>query len=380
MRGEGRVRVSSEGFLRMNCRAAYALASLLIAGAVLAADEPPAEPENTSATEASAPASGETATASTGPEFSIPAPLAGKSLLLDAARAGSRMVVVGERGHVLTSDDQGQTWKQSMVPTRATLTGVFFLDDKLGWAVGHDEVILRTEDGGATWELTHSAPEKEQPLLDVWFKDASTGLAIGAYGTMLASSDGGRTWQPRTFDPQPLVPEAPKRKAAATAGEDEFADATTASDAHLNAIVRAPGGKLYIAGEAGKVFRSDDDGETWLTLPSPYEGSFFGILPLSDSSLLAFGLRGHLYRSDDNGRTWNKIETGTEAMLTDGAKIDAAHVVMSGLAGTLLVSSDGGMTFTLLQQPDRKGNSSVLAVDSKRFVVAGEGGVRTVTP
>lgn len=341
----------------MQCRIVHALAGLLIAGAVLAADE------------SAAPA----------PQSAEIAPLASKSLLLDATRAGSRMVVVGERGHVLTSDDQGATWTQSPVPTRAALTGVFFLDAKLGWAVGHDEAILRSDDGGATWALTHSAPEKEQPLLDVWFRNADNGFAVGAYGAMLVSSDGGRTWQARAFEPQPLVP--PKAGSKTTrAAEDDYAEATAASDVHLNAVVRAPDGKLYIAGEAGNLYRSDDEGQSWLTLPSPYEGSFFGILPIDADSLFAFGLRGHLYRSDDHGRSWSEIETGTVAMLTDGAKVDVANVVIGGLAGTLLVSRDGGVTFRLEQQADRRGISAVLAIDAQRFVVAGEGGVRILSP
>src|ERR1044071_614770 len=56
-------------------------------------------------------------------------PLASSSLLLDLSMAGSRMVAVGERGHVLLSDDQGATWRQAKsVPTRAMLTAVFFID------------------------------------------------------------------------------------------------------------------------------------------------------------------------------------------------------------------------------------------------------------
>ena len=91
------------------------------------------------------------------------APLAAHSLLLDIARAGDRLVAVGERGHVLLSDDDGETWKQVQVPTRTMLTAVHFLDDKLGFAVGHDAVILRTEDGGSIWQRVHYAPQEERP-------------------------------------------------------------------------------------------------------------------------------------------------------------------------------------------------------------------------
>src|SRR5688572_33454441 len=64
-------------------------------------------------------------------------PLAANSLLLDLAVAGARLVAVGERGHVLLSDDQGATWRQATsVPTRVMLTSVYFVDGQYGWAVG----------------------------------------------------------------------------------------------------------------------------------------------------------------------------------------------------------------------------------------------------
>jgi photosystem II stability/assembly factor-like uncharacterized protein len=310
-------------------------------------------------------------------EYSEIAPLAPRSLLLDAVLAGQRMVVVGERGHVLLSDDQGTTWRQAKVPTRASLTGVFFHDSRVGWVVGHDETILRSEDGGETWTRTHAAPEKEQPLLDVWFRDAETGFAFGAYGTILASHDGGRSWTQQTFEPKPLV-EPPKR--AASKADDDYLDENAASDSHLNAVARADDGRLYLAAEAGHLFRSDDAGATWLGLPSPYEGSFFGVLPLDGPTVLAFGLRGHLFRSEDAGASWRRIPTSTIAMLTNGLRLDAQTVVITGLAGTLLISRDGGATFELRQQEDRKGIAAALPAREGRLLVVGEGGAKVITP
>ena len=70
-------------------------------------------------------------------------PLAEKSLLLDIHKIGeSKLIAVGERGHVLISRD-GNTWQQISVPSVATLTRAFFLNDKLGWIVGHDATILQ---------------------------------------------------------------------------------------------------------------------------------------------------------------------------------------------------------------------------------------------
>jgi len=49
---------------------------------------------------------------------------AGRSLLIDLAHAGKRLVAVGERGHVLFSDNDGKTWTQAKVPVSLMLTSV----------------------------------------------------------------------------------------------------------------------------------------------------------------------------------------------------------------------------------------------------------------
>ena len=87
------------------------------------------------------------------PNYSVKAPLATRSLLLDGVTANGDVVVVGERGHVLISGDNGTTWEQPDVPTRTTLTGVFFQDRNTGFAVSYYQEILRTKDGGKTWQV-----------------------------------------------------------------------------------------------------------------------------------------------------------------------------------------------------------------------------------
>lgn len=305
---------------------------------------------------------------------SIITPLAVRSLLVDIAEAGPRLVAVGERGHMLVSTDAGLTWTQVQVPTSANLTAVYFVDERHGWAVGHDEVILRTEDGGDTWQRTHFAPEKSRPLLDVWFADQNYGLAVGAYGAMYKSEDGGRNWVEMAFAPDPLGGPLPPSDP-----DDYNAEVDMGFDFHLNAIVRGPGARLYLAAEAGRLFRSDDEGGSWRELPSPYDGSFYGILPLDGDALLAFGLRGHLFRSHDGGMTWQKLETGTTALLNSALRPTPDTVIIAGLTGVLLVSTDGGRSFTYTQQDDRKALSAPVWIGDGEIVVAGEGGVRRLT-
>jgi photosystem II stability/assembly factor-like uncharacterized protein len=299
-----------------------------------------------------------------------PEPLASSSLLLDLAIAGKRLVAVGERGHVLLSDDQGATWRQAKaVPTRVMLTAVYFVDAEHGWAVGHDETILNTVDGGETWTRSHFAPEAQQPLLDLWFANRVSGIAVGAYGAYFTTNDGGRTWSGARFAP---ARPASKGGAKAPAEEDELPP-----DYHLNRIVGV-GSRLYVAAEGGQLYRSDDRGANWRALPSPYEGSFFGLVPIRGEGLLAFGLRGHLFRSADAGETWHEIPSGTTAMLTDGVAVNDLRVIIGGLTGVLLISGDAGETFRLTQQDDRKGVSALLPGPAGAVIVAGEGGVRTI--
>ncbi|MEX5503709.1 YCF48-related protein, partial [Pseudomonas putida] len=81
-------------------------------------------------------------------------PQALRAVLQDVARAGTRLVSVGERGVVLLSDDNGASWRQAKaVPVSVTLTAVQFVDARNGWTVGHAGVVLHSEDGGEHWTL-----------------------------------------------------------------------------------------------------------------------------------------------------------------------------------------------------------------------------------
>ena len=279
---------------------------------------------------------------------SVLAPLAAESLLLEGAVAAGRLVAVGERGHVLLSDDGGDTWRQVQVPTRATLTAVAFADERRGLAAGHDQVILRTDDAGDHWEQVYADPEDERPVFDLWFPEADRGVAVGAYGLYLETVDGGDTWESRWIS------------------EDDF---------HFYKMVPAGGERLLLAAEAGMVYRSEDAGETWVSLDSPYEGSFFGALWLEGDTLLLYGLRGHLFRTEDAGDTWQTLDAGTEASLTDGVVLAGGRVVLVGLGGTVLVSDDGGRSFFSANREDRKGIAAVVPTLDGDLVILGEAGV-----
>jgi photosystem II stability/assembly factor-like uncharacterized protein len=295
--------------------------------------------------------------------YSVISNKAQQSLLLDVSSVGKRLVAVGDRGHVLFSDDNGASWVQAKVPTTQMLTAVYFIDDTHGWAVGHDAQILATTDAGATWVKQYEDLELESPLLDIWFKDRSLGYAVGAYGVLLETTDGGANWE-------------------------DVSDRMDNEDAyHLNAIVEVKNSGLFAVGEQGMMFRSPDWGQTWETLDSPYEGSLFGALGTNEAgTLLVYGLRGHLFRSTDFGSTWQAISLNTanngplEFGLADGNRLADGSIVIIGHGGTVLKSTDNGQNFTVTNRADRLSLAGVAAMENGNLILVGQGGVHAATP
>ena len=78
-----------------------------------------------------------------------------------------------------------------------TLTSVSFIDARTGWAVGHWGAILKTTDGGETWEVQRLVTSEDRPLFGVHFIDANHGVAVGLWSLILVTDDGGKTWTKR---------------------------------------------------------------------------------------------------------------------------------------------------------------------------------------
>ncbi|WP_095109772.1 YCF48-related protein [Pseudomonas sp. Irchel 3E20] len=293
--------------------------------------------------------------------YAIESAKAAKSLVVDVAHAGPRLVATGDRGHILYSDDQGTTWVQAKVPTRQLLTALFFVDDKNGWAVGHDAQVLATQDGGATWTRQFEDVKRESPLLDVWFKDTHHGFAVGAYGAVLETTDGGQHWE----DVSDRLD-----------NEDQY---------HLNAIAQVKDSGLFIVGEQGSMFRSADDGQTWERVEGPYQGSLFGVIGTGQpGTLLAYGLRGNLFRSTDFGTTWElvQLKAGRGALefgLAGATLLDNGSLVIVGHGGSVARSDDHGATFSVFNRPDRISLSAVTAAGNGNLILVGQGGVHVAT-
>ncbi|MGH8455946.1 MAG: WD40/YVTN/BNR-like repeat-containing protein [Stenotrophobium sp.] len=285
------------------------------AAAPAGADASASAPASGGDASASAPASGDAATPPAPPvkpQRSEMEPLTASSLILSVANDGDHLVAVGARGAVIVSNN-GKDWAQVQTPVRATLTSVYFVDDKNGWAVGHDATILHTTDGGKTWQLQNFHPELEKPFLQVLFNDANNGIAVGAYGLIEKTNDAGQTW---------TAVDAPS---------------ILADGLHLNSITKLGNGSLLIAGEQGLLGLSADGGATWEKLPPTYDGSLFGALPVGQSGALIYGLRGNVFMTQDvKSNKWTKIDTGTVSSFFGGTILPDGQMVLVGLAGTII--------------------------------------------
>jgi len=321
-----------------------------------------------------------------------------RSLLLDITDSASRGVIVGERGHVLVSESRSD-WRQiDKVPTRVTLTGVAAAGNKV-WAVGHEGTILHSPDGGETWtQQRHDPPRNQEdsaefdmhagaPLLDVLFFNELQGIAVGAYSLMLRTEDGGATWT-KTDLAAPAADDGAAPVDAAGeegTGDDEWTFSEDdlmldeEDDPHLNGIARDGNGKVIVVGERGSAFRTADGGVTWERLQLPYGGSMFGVVSLGNDHFAAYGLRGHVLETRDGGTTWADVPTDTELSLMGGAALDGGGLVVVGANGVVLhrATADAPLKATSFTTDSGETPvlSSVLPLGSRTFLVCGDKGV-----
>lgn len=321
-------------------------------------------------------------------QAAMPSRFASTAPLLAVASAGKRLVAVGVRGHIVTSDDNGSTWHQSAVPVSTDLVAVSFPSASQGWAVGHGGVVLHSADGGATWskqlsgrasseialryyesaaaaggdfakvlqrEMVLAKDSGTPSFLDVYFVTNQVGYVVGTFNRIFRTDDGGKTWEPwmhRTENPQ---------------GFNFYG-------------VRERNGQWYLAGEQGVIWQLDPARKQFSAVPTPYKGTFFGLMVDSTNQLLAYGMRGSLYRSADQGKSWAKTEAGTSAGITGATALPDGRLVLANQAGGFSVSADHGNTFVQHSAAAPMSNFGVTPLPDGRLVFVGSLGVHVEKP
>lgn len=331
---------------------------------------------------------------------------ADRGLITGILQQGEQFIAVGGFGTIIEFSDPAQ-WQQRQVPTSVLLTAINAVDDEHIWVAGHDGVLLQSTDGGQTWHIRldgHQLLELEyewlqvrqaeledaienaedefeaeelefeldelffhiggaeiqfdvgptKPFLDVHFFNRDVGLAVGAYGTILRTTDGGANWSVKNGAIDNIVGN------------------------HINKLVEGPDGELILVGEAGLLARSDDQGETFEMLDSPYHGSLFGALFDDLGQLWIYGLRGNVFVSAD-GYDFEQVDTNTRYNLNAGTLLNDGRVVLAGHSGTLLVIDPATRALLRFEHESSSPLAGVRQTADHQLILIGRSGLLTFT-
>lgn len=218
------------------------------------------------------------------------------SLVIDPARPSTLYAASRINGPLLRSEDGGETW-QLFTDVFVVLYDLALDPGDPGALWGAGVGLYRSEDGGATWTRQPLQPEEAFAFFDVEVDPRDprvlyvAGAAIQNYRPLeyrpriLRSADGGQTWE---------------RRDAGTAGNTAVLDLEP-DPAEPSTLYAMTGRGLY---------RSTDAGASWTLLP--LEGSFtaLAVAPSSPPALYVAQQGRGVLRSTDRGETWTPIRRG----------------------------------------------------------------------
>ncbi|MES1213804.1 MAG: YCF48-related protein [Singulisphaera sp.] len=104
--------------------------------------------------------------------------------------------LAGDGGLLLKSDDGGRSWQPTQEPPGAEhfdFRAVAVQGSQVWIAGNPGSRVMHSADGGSTWEVQQTG--QPLPINCLNFVDTQRGWAAGALGTILVTIDGGRTWQ-----------------------------------------------------------------------------------------------------------------------------------------------------------------------------------------
>lgn len=205
------------------------------------------------------------------------------------------------------------------------------------WVAGNSDstgygMILFSPDGGYTWQRQGqgNAGLSGVNFANVWAVDENKVWLVGSNNTVLRTTDGGLNWT--RID----IP-----------GGDPEAD--------LASISLAGSQNIWISGSLGKIYHSEDEGNTWqvFTLGFFSEGLMQGIHAVSKQVIYVAGGIGNIgliARTLNGGQSWDTIAPPNQYNQHGnwiGVKAtDANHVVVYGGKSRYTFTTDGGQSWT----------------------------------
>ena len=270
------------------------------------------------------------------------------------------VVAVGGGGTIIRTTNGGQTWnvQQSVLSDTDFFNDVQFISPTVGWVVGDDGYVYKTTDGGQSWD------DMEFPdgntLLGVHFITASTGWVCGFTGLIYKSTDGGDTWAEQTtnikntlFSIHFITPQlgfafgTKGMRLKTTDGGTTWVPKTLDSTRSLYSSSFVSSTVGWASGGSGYIVKTTDAGETWAKQTVPLQTGLFSINFIDASNGMASGSLGSIVRTSDGGQTWFSVlpDLNDDMSFTRFANASVGWAV--GDLGRILRSTDGGWTWNL---------------------------------
>lgn len=240
--------------------------------------------------------------------------LSSKKLLTDIEKVGNKFFAVGERGHIIYSDN-GENWQQANVPINVLLTGLKFVNALTGFAVGHDSTLLKTVDGGLNWTIVNYQPESDKPFLNIAVNGSQV-VAVGAYGLFWRSDDQGNSWDSSYQEALLLEDDRLYLQEIKEFEPERYDSEKQFLLPHFNSVTLGENA-WYLGGEGGFFAMSSDQGSSWERIETDYYGSYFAISELDPNHILLAGLRGNAFIMSLAGDDWHKLETEVPATINN---------------------------------------------------------------
>jgi photosystem II stability/assembly factor-like uncharacterized protein len=259
----------------------------------------------------------------------------------------------GTRGTVLRTTDGGATWQNVRVPGADSLdfrdVHAFDAQTAIALSAGPAEQgaarLYRTTDGGSTWNLVFETKQKGVFLDGLDFWNPRHGLAFGdpvdGKFYLLATDDGGQTW--RELPRDALPPVLPNEAAFAASGTSLVVAGTS------HAWIGTGGGT------SARVFRSTDRGRTWQVSDTGLRGGelrgIWGLRFRNKKRGIALGgsygeptAPPPVIQTRDGGRVWQPAQVPPTGLLECAALVGKRGLLVVGRAGTAY-SPDFGTTW-----------------------------------
>lgn len=298
---------------------------------------------------------------------------------------------------------QSGSWMRQKAGTMAWLRSVFFHDQNRGWAAGSKGTLLRTADGGQTWQ-PHLNVGKDI-IRDVFFIDEKTGWLVCEVNVyelktkeeprayLLKTTDGGENWkrvEVKGFDIDSILVRAVFSRNGRGWTFGEAGTIFTTRDAGETwSRLQSPTRRLllggifvdddrgWIVGAGATIIQTSDGGETWYQsrLPQVERTVRFTAASFIDNRIgWAVGSGGSVYHTTNGGRTWQRQESGVYTDLFDVKFVDAREGWAVGAEGTIIHTVDGGQHWTTERSGTHHPLERVFFTDKTRGWAVGFGG------